>query len=246
MKPIHPDPNRGPLYRQIKVWVLQAVADGEFAPGDRFPSEVELAKMAGVTRATVRQATNELVAEGVLIREMGKRPRVAPKKMVADFLELGGMTHYTARDDFTYFCRVLQARYISPDETVRHALGLNRRAKVFCLERLRSTQGAIFSYEKTWINRKFCPSIDRHDFSRESLYTVFHKDYGLVPSHSQGLIDVAVAGAAHARLLMVRETTPLLCVHRTIFTAKNQPLQVNLEIYRGDKYSFAYKAGHRK
>jgi GntR family transcriptional regulator len=180
----------------------------------------------------------------VLVRQVGRRPRVAPQKTVAEFLELGGITHYAGQEDPTYRCRVLLARIVKPDEAVRRALNLGRQDTVFCLERLRSSHGSIFGYEKTWINRTLCPGIERHDFSRESLYRVFRGRYNLAPSHSQGIIDVMVAGRDHAELLGVKKGTALLCVHRTVYAARNRPLQVNHEIYRGDRYRFAYKAGH--
>jgi DNA-binding GntR family transcriptional regulator len=239
-------PQSGPLYRQIKNQILAAISNKVFLPGDVFPSEVELAKIAGVTRITVRQATNELVAEGVLIRKKGKRPRAAKPKSVAHFLELAGISQYFSHGDGRYVCNVLQAEYEKATSEIARSLKIRKNSIVFVLERLRSSGDIIFGWEKTWMNRRLLAGIERHDFSRESLYRVLRNEYKIVPSHAEGVIEVLVANSAQAKLFETREGTPLLSVHRTVYTKDDQPIQVNHEIYRGDCYNFAFKAGNRK
>ena len=234
---------KGPLYKQIKTQILAAISTEEFLPGDIFPSEVELAEITGVTRSTVRQATNELVAEGVLIREKGKRPRVAKPKMVTHFLELAGISQYIDHGDVKYICDVLQAQYEKASLKVASSLEIRQNSLVFVLERLRLTGDIIFGWEKTWMNKRLLKGIERHDFSHESLYRVLKHDYGIAPSYSEGVIDVLIADSKHAKLFKTREGTPLLSVHRTVYAKQGQAIQVNHEIYRGDCHSFAFTVG---
>lgn len=56
------------LKNHIKGWIL----GGRVLPGDKIPSEHELAERFGVSRHTVRQAVGELVSEGWLYREQGR------------------------------------------------------------------------------------------------------------------------------------------------------------------------------
>lgn len=60
-----------PLYRQLKEILKEAIRRGEFRPGDRLPTEMELCETFGVSRITVRQALNELANEGFLYRQQG-------------------------------------------------------------------------------------------------------------------------------------------------------------------------------
>jgi len=226
--------------------ILVAISNKVFLPGEIFPSEVELAKMMRVTRATVRQATNELVAEGVLVREKGKRPRVAKPKTVTRFLELGGISHYVSHDDGKYICRVIQAEYQRASSAIAQALEIRKGSLVFVLERLRWAENIIFGWEKTWMNKRLFPGIESHDFSRESLYRVLKNDYKIVPSHAKGVIEVLVANSIQAKMFESREGMPLLSVHRTVYSKENQPVQMNHEIYRGDCHSFAFTAGNRR
>jgi GntR family transcriptional regulator len=243
---LSPKSQSGPLYRQIKSQILAAISDKVFLPDEIFLSEVELAKITGVTRATVRQATDELVAEGVLVREKGKRPRVARPKIVAHFLELAGISQYVDHGNGKYVCHVLKAGCEMPTSEITQLLKIPKNRIVFVLERLRSDGDIIFGWEKTWMDKKLLAGIERYDFSRESLYHVLKHDYGIVPSYAEGVIDVLVADSVHAKIFKVREGTPLVSVHRTVSTEDDRPIQVNHEMYRGDCYSFAFKASNRE
>jgi len=239
-------PQSEPLYRQIKSQILVAISKKEFLPGDVFPSEVELAEITGVTRITVRQATNELVAEGVLIREKGKRPRVAKPKMLSHFLDLAGISQYIDHSDGKYICNVLQAEYEKATLKIARSLEIRQNSLVFVLERLRLTGDIIFGWEKTWMNKRVLKGIERHDFSHESLYSVLRHDYGIIPSYSEGVVDVLVADSTYAKLFKVREGTPLLSINRTVYEGQGRAIQINHEIYRGDCHSFAFTVGKRK
>jgi DNA-binding transcriptional regulator YhcF (GntR family) len=61
-----------PLKREkITQTVRDWLAAGRYAPGDRFPSDQELARKFGVTHVTVRSALRALVDEGTLERRIG-------------------------------------------------------------------------------------------------------------------------------------------------------------------------------
>ena len=45
-----------PTYLKLKEEILQRIASGELVPGQRLPSERDLAEMKGLSRMTVRQA----------------------------------------------------------------------------------------------------------------------------------------------------------------------------------------------
>lgn len=70
---------REKITETVKGWL----AAGRYAPGDRFPSDQELARKFGVTHVTVRSALKALVQEGALERRIGwgtvvRDPATAP------------------------------------------------------------------------------------------------------------------------------------------------------------------------
>lgn len=61
-----------PLYKQIQEDIRYLIRSGQLRPGDRVPSEAELAEQYHVSRITTKNAINGLAAEGTLIRYRGK------------------------------------------------------------------------------------------------------------------------------------------------------------------------------
>ncbi|NLG24702.1 MAG: GntR family transcriptional regulator [Clostridiales bacterium] len=61
-----------PKYEMVKQYLRQQIADGRLQPGDRLPSEAELADRLGVSAITIKKALGDLSAEGVVRRVKGK------------------------------------------------------------------------------------------------------------------------------------------------------------------------------
>ncbi|WP_246469501.1 GntR family transcriptional regulator [Cohnella nanjingensis] len=68
---------QSPKYLQLKEEIVSWIAGGRYLPGDKLPSENELAERFALSRQTVRQSIGELVQEGWLSREQGKGTFVA-------------------------------------------------------------------------------------------------------------------------------------------------------------------------
>ena len=58
-----------PQYFQLQTWLMEQIDQGIFQPGAQIPTEKELVQMAGLARATVRQAIGNLVGMGYLVRQ---------------------------------------------------------------------------------------------------------------------------------------------------------------------------------
>lgn len=58
-----------PQYFQLQTWLIEQIEQGVFKPEDKIPTEEELAQITGLARATIRQAIQNLVHMGYLIRK---------------------------------------------------------------------------------------------------------------------------------------------------------------------------------
>jgi len=58
-----------PQYFQLQRWLAEQIEQGIFKPGDKIPTEAELVQIAGLARATIRQAIQNLVNMGYLTRK---------------------------------------------------------------------------------------------------------------------------------------------------------------------------------
>ncbi len=71
-----------PALRQIRIsdqvvdHITQYIAEHRLRPGDKLPSEIELSRRFGVSRPTIREATNTLAGRGLIAIASGKMPTV--------------------------------------------------------------------------------------------------------------------------------------------------------------------------
>lgn len=69
-----------PLYLQVKNYIEVRIREKEFLPGQKLPTERDLAKKLSVSRNTVSEAYKELVMEGVLVSKTGKGTFLADER----------------------------------------------------------------------------------------------------------------------------------------------------------------------
>src|SRR5437763_12345552 len=66
-----------PRHRHVFETLLGEIASGRFQPGDRLPTEAELAKTFSASRSTIARAMKDLKSRGLLNRQRGGGTHVA-------------------------------------------------------------------------------------------------------------------------------------------------------------------------
>ena len=80
-----PAPKNAPLYQQIYDEIKDAIEKGVYAPKERIPSELELARQSEVRRITVRRAIEELCSHGYLLKQQRRCIFVCPQRIKRQF-----------------------------------------------------------------------------------------------------------------------------------------------------------------
>lgn len=71
---------RKPRHRQVFETLLNDISSGRFQPGDRLPTEAELAKTFSASRSTIARAMRDLKNRGLLNRQRGGGTHIARKE----------------------------------------------------------------------------------------------------------------------------------------------------------------------
>ncbi len=58
-----------PKYFQLQTWLQDRIEQGYYATNEKIPTEIELVKLSGLSRATVRQALRNLEQDGYIFRK---------------------------------------------------------------------------------------------------------------------------------------------------------------------------------
>jgi GntR family transcriptional regulator len=128
-----------PLYYQLQELVKEQIESGAWRPGDRLPSEPELARRYAVSRVVVRQALAILQDDGQIVRVQGRGTFVAEPKLDA---RAGGLARLLATPrppDVTI--DVLEAGTPPVEPSIRGGLRVGERERVLRLTTALSVRG---------------------------------------------------------------------------------------------------------
>jgi DNA-binding transcriptional MocR family regulator len=78
--------SRNPLYEQVKGALQRLIVDGVLNPGDELPASRVLARDLSLNRGTITAAYDELVADGLLYRHVGRGTFVANRDQLTSVL----------------------------------------------------------------------------------------------------------------------------------------------------------------
>src|SRR5947207_9605270 len=139
------------VYGQIEDWLAEAIGAGRLAPGDRMPSEQDLAAWFGVSRMTLRQALAKLARRGLVTRAVGRQGGtfVAERKLEQDRTTLAGFSEQLRRHGMQPGARVLFATQRPAGPVSAAALGLREGDPVHDVRRVRLGDGRPIVLEQS-------------------------------------------------------------------------------------------------
>lgn len=199
----HYDETSGvPMYEQLLSYFRHLIQTGELKPGDQLIPETEICALARVSRTTVRQAMDELVKDGLIIRRRGRGSFVADTKLTRPLSHLYNFTEDMKALGVTPRSIVLSAgvEFVNADVRAHLSLPLTQD-KVFHLTRLRCAAEEPMLIEDTYLPYYLCPGIEKTDFSSHSLYQTLRSQYGLHLYHATETIEAVIISRAQAKLL---------------------------------------------
>ncbi|HEX6500217.1 MAG TPA: GntR family transcriptional regulator [Micromonosporaceae bacterium] len=91
-----------PLYQQLAAILRGQIVSGELAPGDRAPTEADLAKRYATSRNTVRLALDALRNEGLIVSHQGRGSFVRAQPPMRYYASLTGSRRKRLEADRRY------------------------------------------------------------------------------------------------------------------------------------------------
>jgi GntR family transcriptional regulator len=203
-----------PIYRQLADQLTAKIRAGEFRPGERIPSEHQLAAFFGIGRPTARQAVDLLVRKGLLTRRRGSGTYVCEAQQEVDLFSLDGTTTAFRKKGVT-----VETRSITP---------IRLRIVEFDPDNPFSGQEAFFSTRLTLVDRRpvllediylaadLFTGIDRLDLQGRSLSAVAEEQYYLRPVGGRQSFSIGFADSNRQQYLKIGAQTPVLVVRRRL------------------------------
>jgi GntR family transcriptional regulator len=201
--------------------------------GSRLPSEKELAARFEVSRMTVRQALDALVADGRVERVPGqgtfvRRPTVAMGPGLTSFTE--DMRGRGLRPT----SRLIGLEHVAAPADVAGDLGVAAGSRVMRLERLRFADDEPMCLEEGHLPIRFERLLEGADLEG-SLHQVLAAA-GVVVTSARRRVSAAVAPSRDAQLLGLPDGAPALEIIDVFFDGNGRAVQRSHSRYRADRY----------
>jgi GntR family transcriptional regulator len=225
-------PKGGHKHQIVRAYLSDLIAN-ELTIGDAVPSERVLTEKFGVSRMTVRQALDSLVADGVLQREQGRGTFVAPQH--TDFeMRLTTFGEEARRLGLVPSTQVIDSGTLPAGRVVAEALGIAPEDRVHYVERLRFADGTPMAVERAWVPVALAPDLLDNGVP-DSLYGAL-RERGHSPTWGEDTIMAAEASAAEQAILAMTSVRAVLRAHRKTYSDDGACMYSQM-CYRGDRYS---------
>ncbi len=226
-----------PLHVQVESLLRELIQEPEYQKGKFLPTEVELASILGISRNTIRQATNKLEIEGILIRKKGVGTRVAEKTLTTNLDQWHGFTQEMNQKGIVFKTFQISVNWVKANPKVAVFFGIQENTRLLCLSRLRGDDDGPFVHFESY----FHPRVGltgKEDFARP-LYELLENDFHVIPSLSKERIKARLASAVIAKLLKISTGDPVLVRERYVLDPGDRPIEYNIGYYKADRFTYA-------
>jgi GntR family transcriptional regulator len=232
-----------PLYYQLAEHLEEEIRSGNYSPGERIPPETTLAADLGIGRPTVRQAIDQLVRKGRLIRKRGSGTYVQPGIAEVDLFSLGGTLaafHEKGIELQTRMVETIRRIYVNAD-----AENPFSESEAFFLKRLTLVESSPVLLEEIYLHPETFKGLDGVDLSGSSLSAAVSDRYGMRPTGGRQVFTIGYLDRERAALLDVTTDAPILCVRRYLnFTRTDNAVFAKLYC-RTDRFVFSQQLGEK-
>ncbi len=207
----------------------------ELSVGAAIPPERRLSVDLGVSRLTLRAAIDELVREGLLVRQHGSGTYVAEPKIALPLT-------------MTSFSEDMRRRGMQPDSRIRsfavqpagargaHRLHVSPSTPVVAVERLRLADRESMAIEHLYVPQSLVPGLTAEDLEGASFYELLVERYGVTIAEGAQVIEPTVTDEEESEALSVPLHSPAFLFERVSRTETGEVVEFVRSIYRGDRY----------
>ncbi len=227
-----------PLYYQLKSLIEEKITSGEYLSGELIPSENQFCKQYGISRTTVRQAINNLVSAGKLVRTQGRGTFVSKSRIEKPTYRLMGFNQDMIALGIKPSSKIIQFAPVLPNFQVRTDLQLEENEAAVYIEILRFIDGEIVGFDTSYYPFKRFVHLLDEDLSNKSIYQVMRSKFDTIPTRYTYHIEAMHCPREIANHLEITPNDIIMHVFGLVYDQNDIPFEFSEEFYRADRYSF--------
>ena len=230
-----------PIYIQVREALREQINSGVLQPGDKLPSEEQLASTYGISRMTMRRSLNDLIDMGLLYRRHGVGTFVSQSKVQRDHTHLTNFFESCRLNGHQPDVDVLNKELVEADEKIANALGQKKGEQLIRLVTLRSIDGMPITYHDAYLPVRYFPQLvtaelDELRLESQHIWQLIEQ-LGYKVSNVVERLEAQIAGDEMASYLDIASGSPILYGERVLYSDDGTPLKYAHCFNRGDRFS---------
>jgi len=225
-------------YRLVQDGLTNRIEKGEYAPGDRIPTEKELARLYGVSVGTVKTALLQMVHQGLLHRIQGKGSFVSGSLIGRDQLRLYHFVEGFDDDDAPLQVRFLALHVGVRDLEAARWLRLKSGETMFRIDRVFAMGATPVVWTSSFLPQRLFAGLEqlpREVFETKPLYRLVEERYRLPTLRYQEMFSAVLSDGESGPPLAVPAGFPLLKIEMLALSFRDRPIEYRLSLCRTDR-----------
>ncbi len=210
------------LYVQIYSIILEKIEKGEWPRGTQIPPEDELCRIYFVSKATVREAIQELVREGYLTRYQGKGTFVTYSVPHLGLLVRTRLSENMFGEEVKVSKEIVEKGFRRVTGDIKELLMAEDR-EVYYIRSRKIVEDEPFS-EEIFIPSFILPGLENEEISEKSLYDLIEEKGTKKIFRVVQTMEIAKLEGDAAALLNTAEGARALLVGRTLIGSDGSPI----------------------
>ncbi|MEW6229845.1 MAG: GntR family transcriptional regulator [Bacillota bacterium] len=229
-----------PLYIRVASALRDDIISGRLSSEAKLPSEAELTRMFGVSRATVREALSALERDGLISKAQGKgtfarRPQFT---LSSGLSRNKGFTETVREMGLTPGTSYLSLDWEPADSNLARVLRVPLGTSITVIKRVRTADGEPMIYTVDRLPTSILGEDITKETFPESLFEHLRDKRGIVFGYSDLSVQSIVPSPYVAGLLHLPPNMPLLLIEEVYYTPRDEPILTCQNYYRSDRYKF--------
>jgi GntR family transcriptional regulator len=219
-----------PLYLVARDQLITSLAKGVYPPGSALPAEKTLATLYGISVGTLRKAVDELVNEGLLLRQQGRGTFVAShdrERLLYFFFHIVRIGGH--KDSYPVVTLNKFSRGRADAKSAR-LLQIEVADPVIKIRNVQRLQNQPLIVDDITLSQKNFANMTEQTVSRRAgtMYQLYQEEFGLTVADTEERLRAVSAPANIAGLLSVNAGTPLLLTERLAVGYEREPIELRV------------------
>jgi GntR family transcriptional regulator len=232
-------PLTAPLYKELERQMREALASGEWKPGEAIPAERRLAERFNVSIGTIRKAIDELVAANLLIRQQGRGTFVASHNRDRLLFYFFHVVHENGAKAYPDVRLLSFARGRATEREAEH-LAIAAGDAVIRARNLLALGGTPVIVDDLTLPAARFPGLTERQFAGRpsTIYNLYQDAFGLSVVRTSERLRATLADAESAALLGVARGAPLLAIRRIALSYNDDPVELRISLVNTEHHEY--------